>query len=120
MDSYETDEELREGYIDAVDSDDSSITYTSDQLIDMMTNYVSSKTQGREADLLASSVADDTDIKMRSCTKCGSSMEDGYVFRSGEEYACSDDCRDAICRDKYKTTWVEEHNEESYFTEFNN
>jgi hypothetical protein len=46
-------------------------------------------------------------------------MEDGYVFRSGEEYACSDDCRDAICRDKYKTTWVEEHNEESYFTEFN-
>jgi len=48
MDSYETDEELREGYIDAVDSDDPSITYTSDQLIDMMTNYVSSKTQEHE------------------------------------------------------------------------
>lgn len=122
MDSYETDEELREGYIDAVDSDDPTITYTSDQLIDMMSE-VSSKTQ-----LLAESsvsdcqgsVADDTDIKMRTCTKCGSSMEDGYVFRSGEEYACSDDCRDAICRDKYKTTWVEECDEESYFTEFNN
>lgn len=105
MDSYETDEELREGYIDAVDGDDPTITYTSDQLIDMMSEE---------------SVVDDTDIKMRTCTKCGSSMDDGYVFRSGEEYACSDDCRDAICRDRYKTTWVEEHDEESYFTEFNN
>ena len=37
MDSYDTDEELREGYIDAVDSDDPSIRYTSDELIDMMT-----------------------------------------------------------------------------------
>ena len=36
MDSYEIDEELREGYIDAVDGDDPTITYTSDQLIDMM------------------------------------------------------------------------------------
>ena len=105
MDSYETDEELREGYIDAVDDDDPTITYTSDQLIDMMSK---------------GGVADDTDIKMRTCTKCGSSMEDGYVFRSGEEYACSDDCRDAICRDKYKTTWVEECDDDSYFTEFNN
>jgi hypothetical protein len=104
MDSYETDEELREGYIDAVDGDDPTITYTSDQLIDMMSE---------------SGVADDTDIKMRTCTKCGSSMEDGYVFRSGEEYACSDDCRDAICRDNYKTTWVEECDDDSYFTEFN-
>lgn len=105
MDSYETDEELREGFIDAVDGDDPTITYTSDQLIDMMSK---------------GGVADDTDIKMRTCSKCGSSMEDGYVFRSGEEYACSDDCRDAICRDKYKTTWVEECDDDSYFTEFNN
>jgi hypothetical protein len=37
MDSYEIDENLREGYIDAVDSDDPSIRYTSDELIDMMT-----------------------------------------------------------------------------------
>ena len=37
MDSYDIDEALREGYIDAVDSDDPSITYTSDELIDMMT-----------------------------------------------------------------------------------
>jgi hypothetical protein len=36
-DSYEIDEDLREGYIDAVDSDDPSITYTSDELINMMT-----------------------------------------------------------------------------------
>lgn len=105
MDSYETDEELREGYIQATDADDEHATYTSDQLIDMMSE---------------SSVADDTDIKMRTCTKCGSSMEDGYVSRSGEEYACSDDCRDAICRDKYKATWVEECDDDSYFTEFNN
>ena len=38
MDSYETDEELREGYIEAVDYDDPSITYTSEQLIEMMNN----------------------------------------------------------------------------------
>jgi hypothetical protein len=37
MDSYETDEELREGYIDAVDSDDPTITYTSEQILQMMT-----------------------------------------------------------------------------------
>ena len=122
MDSYETDEELREGYIDAVDSDDPSITYTSDQLIDMMTNHVSSKTQLLAESSVSdcqSSVADDTDIKMRSCTKCNASMNDGYVFRDGENYACSDDCRDAICKDDYDTTWVEEHGDESYFTEFN-
>lgn len=124
MDSYEIDEELREGFIQATDTDDEHATYTSDQLIDMLSE-VSSKTQlltessvsdcqEREADLL------DTDIKMRTCSKCGSSMEDGYVFRGGEEYACSDDCRDAICRDNYKTTWVEECDDESYFTEFNN
>jgi hypothetical protein len=46
-------------------------------------------------------------------------MNDGYVFRDGENYACSDDCRDAICRDDYQTTWIEEHGDESYFTEFN-
>ena len=82
MDSYEIDEELREGFIQATDADDEHATYTSDQLIDMMSE---------------SGVADDTDIKMRTCSKCGSSMEDGYVFRGGEEYAGSDDCRDAIC-----------------------
>lgn len=37
MDSYDIDEALREGYIDAVDSDDPSIRYTSDELINMMT-----------------------------------------------------------------------------------
>jgi hypothetical protein len=37
MDSYEIDEDLREGFIDAVDSEDPSIRYTSDELIDMMT-----------------------------------------------------------------------------------
>lgn len=40
MDSYDTDEELREGIIEAVDYDDPSITYTSDQLIDMMSGVV--------------------------------------------------------------------------------
>jgi hypothetical protein len=37
IDSYEIDEDLREGFIDAVDSEDPSIRYTSDELIDMMT-----------------------------------------------------------------------------------
>ena len=122
MDSYEIDEELREGFIQATDADDEHATYTSDQLIDMLSE-VSSKTQLLAESSVSGSqggVADDTDIKMRTCTKCGSSMEDGYVFRGGEEYACSDDCRDAICRDNYKTTWVEECDDESYFTEFNN
>lgn len=40
MDSYEIDEELREGIIEAVDYEDPSITYTSDQLIDMMSGVV--------------------------------------------------------------------------------
>ena len=40
MDSYDINEELREGYIKAVDYDDPSITYTSDQLIDMMSGVV--------------------------------------------------------------------------------
>lgn len=40
MDSYDIDEALREGYIKAVDYDDPSITYTSDQLIDMMSGVV--------------------------------------------------------------------------------
>ena len=40
MDSYEIDEELREGFIQATDYDDPSITYTSDQLIDMMSGVV--------------------------------------------------------------------------------
>lgn len=45
MDSYDIDEALREGYIDAEDSEDSSIRYTSDQLIDLMTESVAGDTQ---------------------------------------------------------------------------
>lgn len=45
MDSYDIDEALREGYIDAEDSEDPSIRYTSDQLIDLMTESVADDTQ---------------------------------------------------------------------------
>lgn len=40
MDSYDIDEELREGFIQATDYDDEHATYTSDQLIDMLSGVV--------------------------------------------------------------------------------
>jgi hypothetical protein len=49
-DSYETDEALREGYIEAVDYDDPSITYTSDQLIDMMSGVVTTPDNNKDND----------------------------------------------------------------------
>ena len=45
MDSYDIDEALREGYIDAEDSEDPSIRYTSDELINLMTESVADDTQ---------------------------------------------------------------------------
>lgn len=50
MDSYDTDEELREGIIEAVDYEDPSITYTSDQLIDMMSGVVTTPDNNKDND----------------------------------------------------------------------
>ena len=57
----------------------------------------------------------------RYCDNCGEwNFTDGYVFRGGESHACCDECRDAVCKNVYNTTWEEEYDEDgdSYYTEW--
>jgi len=57
----------------------------------------------------------------RRCDHCNNTLQiEGYVFRGGEAYACSDKCRDHVCADKYNTTWDEEYDDDgdSYYTEW--
>lgn len=37
----------------------------------------------------------------RKCSRCNTGMYEGYVFADGEHYACSEQCRDAICHNEY-------------------
>jgi hypothetical protein len=57
----------------------------------------------------------------RYCDNCGDwNFTEGYVFRGGEAHACCDECRDAVCKNVYNTTWEEEYDEDgdSYYTEW--
>ena len=57
----------------------------------------------------------------RYCDNCGEwNFTEGYVFRGGEAHACCDECRDAVCKNVYNTTWEEEYDDDgdSYYTEW--
>jgi hypothetical protein len=57
----------------------------------------------------------------RYCDNCGDwNFTEGYVFRGGEAHACCDECRDAVCKNVYNTTWEEEYDDDgdSYYTEW--
>jgi hypothetical protein len=58
-------------------------------------------------------------FEFKECTNCGYPITtEGYVFRQGEHYACSELCRDLVCIEIYDTTWEEEYDEDgdSYYT----
>ena len=48
----------------------------------------------------------DTD-NFRACSCCGKVSSKIYVFNSGDNYACSDKCRDNISEMTYNANWEE-------------
>jgi hypothetical protein len=55
----------------------------------------------------------------RKCSCCGTRTSEVYVFNSGDNYACSDACRDKISHDVYGMKWDElSTNYDEYNDEF--
>ncbi|MBQ8997783.1 MAG: hypothetical protein IJ086_03695 [Clostridium sp.] len=57
-------------------------------------------------------------IEVRICSECSNLMIEGYVFDSGMEYYCDDNCLHKVFTDE---EWKEEceDNENSYWTQWN-
>lgn len=54
--------------------------------------------------------------EIRICTDCGKEMTEGYCVRDGEEYFCSDECRDAwYSEEEYEELCV---HDEAYWTQW--
>lgn len=94
--------------------------FTQEELDKFASFYIDKWDDITSEDVIAESFVDfwcNTKKPIRRCSECGSLMNCGYCYNQGQEYYCSDECRNNVFTDTEWETECEE-NDQSYYTEW--